>query len=706
MYDGALIAGNSGTGVYINASECRFTMHGGVIEKNKSYGVYAREKNNRAATFIMEDGIIRNNGSYGVYYSTNSGKTGRVDITGGEISGNGSRYSPYQISISGANSEDNLSRAYIKPGIVKEANDKKDVINTSFAQVTNINVGEGNEDFYIGNAKAAASNKIKEQSKAYKDAEGDIYDYEAKGSALWFKTPDRELSFDASRSTSINKDLPLYIAYLPVKADGTPKDDATVVFKKVNNDDVVNIELEGLEKDQSYALMWMQPTEKFGYIELIGTPEISEKLGESEYDIEYTTTYTLLKDIAGSVKPGDELKLTVKLDDRLTYDETSEDAKATLADSEAFVLDRTEYNDIDKTLTFILKIKEGFSPKYSFSKYPAVISFKIKATVNDFEAEDISTNASISGDVLLTGHTSKTHFTFETLKPAKTDLTPLPTYKITYTGGELDKVKEGTELLLSLGDGGTIEGDLPSEVTSDITLPDPVREGYLFDYWSYTRGKTAVTFVANWRTPDQPPTPVDPVNPPTPPNPPTPAPTPAPATAPAAAPAVAPVAPIAAPLAQVAPAAVPLANQDAEDTREVADEQTPLAKGAENDWALLNLILMIGTVLASGLMLIFFFLGRKEAAYENSSELEAGWNDEAGGFLNRKTLFRFLSLIPAIASIIFFVLTEDMASPMVIVDKWTPWMVVFALVNVVFAILSKKKRYGSGDTQKPGYGMA
>lgn len=263
--------------------------------------------------------------------------------------------------------------------------------------------------------------------------------------------------------------------------------------------------------------------------------------------------------------------------------------------------------------------------------------------------------------------------------------------------------------------------DVQEVVNGELaTAPDdPNRDGYTFAGWyngdtEYdfdTPVTSDLTLTAQWTENETPIPPTPPVNPTPTPNPvnPTPTPTtpaPTPAPAPAAAPAVAPVAPIAAPLAQVAPAAVPLANQDAEDTREVADEQTPLAKGAENDWALLNLILMIGTVLASGLMLIFFFLGRKEAAYENSSEFEVGWNDEAGGFLNRKTLFRFLSLIPAITSIIFFVLTEDMASPMVIVDKWTPWMVVFALVNVVFAILSKKKRYGSDDTQKPGYGMA
>lgn len=705
VQDGAYIHNNQGYGIYANNSG-KVIMEGGEISENSSYGLYIRSKSNWPnASLDMSGGKIINNKSYGIYYTTVSNSTTCIDIAGGEISGNGS-YSPYQIYISGAYAKDDASRAKIKQGVVKAANGKQDVVYTSFAQLINLPSGNGSADLYLGNAQSAASNEIKALVKGYKRGDNDTNEYVTKGSALWFKASADTLEFNATRPSkyTVNYNLPLYVAYIPLKTDGTPVGNARLTVKRVNNEDSVNVNLTGLEENQAYALMWMQPTEKFGTFTIAGTPEIREELGTAAYDVDYAATYTVSKEMQGYLKQGDTFSIEIKLDERLAYQQGT----LQIAENDIFELAEAE-PDIDKkedgeTLAISLKLKADPGQNSA-----AEVSFKATALLDQDElwAATVKTNGTVSGSVKLPGDVlGAAKFVVETPGACKTNLVPLPTYKITYTGGGFDKVKEGTELLLSLGDGGTIEGDLPNQVTSDITLPDPVREGYLFDSWSYTHGKTAVTFVANWRLPEQLPMPTDPVDPAPTPDPPAPTPTPAPAAAPAAAPAVAPVAPIAAPLAQVADDAVPLAGQDADDTREVADGQTPLAKGAENEWALLNLILMVGTVLASVLMLICFFLGRKEAAYEDSSKLEEDWNNEAGGFSDRKILFRFLSLIPAAASIIFFVLTEDMANPMAIVDRWTPWMVVFALVNVVFAILSKKKRYGSDDTQKPGYGMA
>lgn len=676
MFDGALISDNSSTAVYINASGSSFMMHGGIIEKNGSYGVYTREKANSPASFTMEDGIIRNNKSYGVYYSTNSGKTGRVNIIGGEISGNGSSSSPYQISISGANSEDTLSRVYIKPGIVKAANDKLDIINTSFAQITDINLGDGNEDFYVGNAKSAASNKIKELVKSYKETPDDINTYEAKGSALWFKTPDSNLEFNATRSSSVNKALPLYIAYIPVKEDGTPEEGANVTIKKVKNEDIVKIELNELTKDQSYAMMWMQPSENFGYIELKGTPEISEELGVTEYIVDYEATYTLLKDIASLAQPGDEFTLNVKLDDRLTYDETLDNAEVSLAESEAFELVRTQYNSNESTLAVVLKIKEGFEPKYSFSKYPAVVSFKTKAAVDDFEADNIRTDASISSSIVLSGDIFATDFSLDILEPVETKLIPLPTYTVTY---EFVSGTAGRDIPDSVG------RYLPSEIklkkgmdakaavleTTEVLVNDGTWsfDGYdieeingitenikITGTWHFTEGNT--------NPPVEPTNPVNLTNPPN-------------NGGGGNAPAAAAPAGGAAALVAVPAGNVPLANIDADDDlTEIQDEETPLAKGPSGHWALLNLILAIFTALVSVLLLVFYFKGK---------------NDDEDVEVKRMGLFRLLSIVPAIVSVVFFILTEDMSLPMAITDKWTLLMAVFAVINVVLAFFSKKK---------------
>ena len=186
--------------------------------------------------------------------------------------------------------------------------------------------------------------------------------------------------------------------------------------------------------------------------------------------------------------------------------------------------------------------------------------------------------------------------------------------------------------------------------------------------------------------------------------------------APAAAPVVAPTpAPAATPVVAVTDEDVPLADQDIDeqaDVREVADEDVPLAKGLPKSWALLNLILAILTVLASGLMLIFYFIGKKNEEEEDDDEriqqIREEDDEENEEELKRKGIFRLLSIIPAVVSVIFFILTEDMRNPMIFVDKWTLWMVVFAAANVILAVLSKKKRKEDDDDdnkQKPNYGV-
>ena len=90
LYDGGLISGNTGYGVYVNNGS-RFTMEGGEISENTKDGVYLREKNE---TFIMTGGVIRDNEGYGVClmptYFSFLGKVGDplANITGGQIYGN------------------------------------------------------------------------------------------------------------------------------------------------------------------------------------------------------------------------------------------------------------------------------------------------------------------------------------------------------------------------------------------------------------------------------------------------------------------------------------------------------------------------------------------------------------------------------------------------------------------------------------------
>lgn len=120
-----------------------------------------------------------------------------------------------------------------------------------------------------------------------------------------------------------------------------------------------------------------------------------------------------------------------------------------------------------------------------------------------------------------------------------------------------------------------------------------------------------------------------------------------------------------------------------EDNVVIDDEETPLA--APKSWALLNLVLAVLTIVVSAVLLADRFLGKKREEEDEVQEYE-------DSRLKRKTLVRGLSLLPAAASVVCFVLTENITNPMVLIDKWTLWMVVFATANAALAVLSKKTR--------------
>lgn len=162
--------------------------------------------------------------------------------------------------------------------------------------------------------------------------------------------------------------------------------------------------------------------------------------------------------------------------------------------------------------------------------------------------------------------------------------------------------------------------------------------------------------------------------------------------------------PEAEPVEAIEDAETPLANDETPTEPEavkIEEEEVPLASG--RSWALLNLILAILTVVVSVVLLVGYFFGKKKDQ-EEDDEIQTYQDEEE---LKRKGLARILSILPAVVSVIFFILTENMRNPMIFVDKWTLWMVVFAIANVALAILSKKTRKDDDDNkQKPGYEMA
>ena len=172
---------------------------------------------------------------------------------------------------------------------------------------------------------------------------------------------------------------------------------------------------------------------------------------------------------------------------------------------------------------------------------------------------------------------------------------------------------------------------------------------------------------------------------------PTPTPTPAPVIVPPApAPTPAParrITPAATATPTPAPTAKPTETKQPEPEPEVIeDEETPLAPMPTGAWALVNLILMLLTVLAS-LLLLIGYLGKKK-----HTERDEYGNERIDYTRNKKGFWRVASLITAVAAVIAFVLTENMKLPMIMVDRWTLLMAVIAVLQLIVAVMSKKQK--------------
>ena len=248
----------------------------------------------------------------------------------------------------------------------------------------------------------------------------------------------------------------------------------------------------------------------------------------------------------------------------------------------------------------------------------------------------------------------------------------------------------GTEVTESAVDISGYDQVAPTQVS--ITLSADSEKNVITFYYTLHRssgGNNSTPEPEQKPDPTPTPTPVPPVVVPS-----TPAPTtPVRRITPAAQPTPAPTA---------APTAQPADSQPAKAESEpevIEDEETPLAPMGGGAWALVNLILMLLTVLAS-LLLLLGYLGKKKYAKEDdygNALHDANGNEIIDYTRNKKGFWRVASLIPAVAAVIAFVLTENMRRPMIMVDRWTLLMVIIAVVQLIVAVLCKKKKESEED---------
>ena len=126
----------------------------------------------------------------------------------------------------------------------------------------------------------------------------------------------------------------------------------------------------------------------------------------------------------------------------------------------------------------------------------------------------------------------------------------------------------------------------------------------------------------------------------------------------------------------------------------VEEEYTPKAS-PQYYWALINLICAILTVLF-GLLLLISKRHKDEDDEEEDDETKEQVTNkddedkEQEQEKKRGTFTRVLAVLIAIASVVFFLVTEDLSLPWTWTDQWTIWMVVIGLVQIVVFFVGRK----------------
>ena len=144
-----------------------------------------------------------------------------------------------------------------------------------------------------------------------------------------------------------------------------------------------------------------------------------------------------------------------------------------------------------------------------------------------------------------------------------------------------------------------------------------------------------------------------------------------------------------APEATVEPAKVEPTPAPTAKPEKIKEEATPQA-AVKGHWALINLIAaMLSVVLAVAALLA------KHAKEEDEEEkddqvVESENQDDETVASKRHRTWKIVAVVDAIAAVVVFILTENLAHNMVLVDKWTVLMVLFGLISIVSTYFARK----------------
>ena len=120
----------------------------------------------------------------------------------------------------------------------------------------------------------------------------------------------------------------------------------------------------------------------------------------------------------------------------------------------------------------------------------------------------------------------------------------------------------------------------------------------------------------------------------------------------------------------------------------IKEEATPQA-APKGHWALINLIAaMLSVVLAVVALLAKH--AKDEDDEDKDDQVVANENEDDENESTRHRRWKVIATIDAILAVVVFILTENLAHDMVLVDKWTLLMVLFGLISIVSTYFARK----------------
>jgi uncharacterized repeat protein (TIGR02543 family) len=144
-------------------------------------------------------------------------------------------------------------------------------------------------------------------------------------------------------------------------------------------------------------------------------------------------------------------------------------------------------------------------------------------------------------------------------------------------------------------------------------------------------------------------------------------------------------------IAGVETAQPPVSDGDISTTR-IVEGAIPLIVGeASSTWALVNLILALIGVVAAFVTTIFWLFGRRQNEEREAKRARQHAENEESDTKGRRKAGLAVTLILAVVGIAFFFLTENIALPMVLVDRWTVVNAIILLLEMVGVFFALKR---------------